>query len=47
MPVCFLMKERKGVGLDGRGTEENLGGTRGRNHNHNIVYKISILNKRK
>ena len=29
MPVGFIMRERKGVNLDGRGGREDLGGVRG------------------
>lgn len=29
MPVCFLMRERKGVDLDDRGSGEELGGVVG------------------
>lgn len=42
MPVCFLMRDRKGLNLDGREGGEELRGVGGKKHDHNILYDKKI-----
>lgn len=49
MPVYFVMRDRRGVGLEGKGGGEELVGIEeGETINQYILYgKLSIVNRRK